>query len=80
MENKRIEELADKAGRHRTEFGYGRSCDFVIWGDINIEKFADLIIKECLECAQPDDSYQDDWFKAKVDVCKRIEEKFGVSL
>jgi hypothetical protein len=26
------------------------------------------------QAAQPDDSYQDDWFKAKVDACRRIKE------
>jgi hypothetical protein len=41
-------------------------------------KFADLIILECLKVAQPDDSHQDEWFKAKTDSCNKIRERFKV--
>jgi hypothetical protein len=42
------------------------------------KKFAELIVRECIKLAVPEDSYRDEWFKAKCDVMNRIKEHFGV--
>ena len=38
--------------------------------------FATLVrnsaLEEAWQAAQPDDAYQDEWFKAKADACRRI--------
>lgn len=43
-----------------------------------MEMFAELIIKECCLVAGPEDSYTDEWFKAKVDSIAKIKKNFGV--
>ena len=42
------------------------------------EKFAELIVKECIQVGGPEDSYTDEWFKAKADSVAKIKEHFGV--
>ena len=42
------------------------------------EKFAELIVQECIQVGGPEDSYTDDWFKAKADSINKIKEHFGV--
>ena len=42
------------------------------------EKFAELIVKECIQVGGPEDSYTDEWFKAKADSVNKIREHFGV--
>ena len=70
--NKLIKQLIQEATTtHINEDGAG-------FHQFSKEKFANLIVKECLECAQPDDSYRDSWFEAKDDVCKRIKERFSL--
>ena len=32
-----------------------------------VEKFAELIVRECIQVGGPEDSYTDEWFKAKAD-------------
>ena len=68
--NKRITELMLEAGK-------------TIPGDKHIdadfcEKFAELIVKECMEVGGPEDSYRDEWFNAKVDSVAKIKQHFGV--
>lgn len=41
-------------------------------------KFAELIIKECIQVGGPEDSYTDFWFKAKAHSVAKIKEHFGV--
>ena len=43
-----------------------------------MEKFAELIVQECIQVGGPEDSYTDDWFKAKADSINKIKEHFGV--
>ena len=42
------------------------------------EKFAELIVRECVQVSGPEDSYTDEWFKAKADSVAKIKQHFGV--
>lgn len=44
----------------------------------HMEKFAELIVQECVQVGGPEDSYTDEWFKAKADSVAKIKEHFGV--
>lgn len=46
--NKNIEELAKQAGMVKYPTGLGTPPENTIWGDRNIEKFAELIMQECV--------------------------------
>lgn len=68
--NERIIELMLEAGK-------------TIPGDKHIDadfcaKFAELIVRECIEVGGPEDSYRDEWFNAKVDSVAKIKQHFGV--
>ena len=43
-----------------------------------LEKFAEMIVGECIQVGGPEDSYTDEWFKAKADSVAKIKEHFGV--
>jgi hypothetical protein len=43
------------------------------------KKFAELIIRECIQVSGPEDSYTDEWFEAKVDSVQKIKKHFGVT-
>ena len=43
-----------------------------------IERFAELIVKECIQVGGPEDSYRDEWFEAKADSVSKIKQHFGV--
>ena len=66
--NERIKEFAKQAGFYK----YGDDFEDII------EKFAELIVKECMEVGGPEDSYRDEWFNAKVDSVAKIKQHFGV--
>ena len=80
--NERIQQLAEQAGlKHHNwitnesnvkdgDFKYPRLEDY--------EKFAELIVRECIQVGGPEDSYTDDWFKAKADSINKIKQHFGV--
>ena len=40
--------------------------------------FAELIVLECIRLAGPEDSYTDEWFKAKADSVNKIKQQFGI--
>ena len=44
----------------------------------DLEKFAELIVRECIQIGGPEDSYTDEWFKAKADSVAKIKKHFGV--
>jgi len=44
----------------------------------DVEKFAKLIVQECVQVSGPEDSYTDEWFKAKADSVAKIKQHFGV--
>ena len=66
--NERIKEFAKQAGFYK----YGDDFEDII------EKFAELIVRECIEVGGPEDSYRDEWFNAKVDSVAKIKQHFGV--
>ena len=72
--NERIREIAEQAS-HQSPDGYPvtipYSKDFA-------EKFAELIVRECVKVAGPEDSYTDEWFRAKADSVNKIKQHFGV--
>ena len=82
--NERIKELAEQAGCKVMDDGewYIPSATglekIVYTKGIGLEKFAELIVAECIQVGGPEDSYTDEWFKAKVDSVQKIKEHFGV--
>jgi hypothetical protein len=46
--NEKIKELAEQAGMEECSLGYGMP-ENVLWGENQIEDFAELIIKECID-------------------------------
>ena len=48
--NERIRELAEQAGGEFYE-GFAGSTNFVKFAEDDFEKFAELIVKECIDCA-----------------------------
>ena len=64
--NERIRELKQQAG---IDFNPDQE---------GLDLFAELIVRECIKLAVPEDSYRDEWFKAKCDVMDRIKKHFGV--
>lgn len=73
--NERIRELAFKAANGILSFD--AEGDWHL-SESEAEKFAELIVRECIKLAVPEDSYRDEWFKAKCDVMDRIKQHFGV--
>lgn len=70
--NEHIKELAEQAGAD-------------VWGDqvsasqyFDIEKFAELIIKECIEQCADDSDSKDDWDKGVRWAANQIKTHFGV--
>jgi hypothetical protein len=43
-----------------------------------LESFAELIVRECVRVSAPEDSYTDEWFKAKADAVAKIKQHFGI--
>ena len=71
--NERIKELAIQSGLIAPY-----DSDHEGLRDFDYRKFAELIVRECIKLAAPEDSYRDEWFKAKCDVMDRIKQHFGV--
>ena len=67
--NERIRELAEQAGwdNHHSKF------------DTRIEKFAELIVRECVQVCADRGTHHDGLYSAWADDCsKRIGKHFGV--
>ena len=81
--NIRIKELAEQAWDSLIdEMGDVVSEDGQLNSDFlhaYVQRFAELIVRECIKLAVPEDSYRDEWFKAKCDVMDRIKQHFGVN-
>ena len=82
--NERIRQLATSAGMVMYPTGLGIS-ENTLWGDRNIERFARLIVKECIGTVEGTlPGYQDyrnqieDAFRR--DCVEQIKHKFGVEL
>ena len=74
MMNERIRELADKIWAE--EYWTKPNTDKLLPAQLN--RFAELIVRECMEVGGPEDSYRDEWFNAKVDSVAKIKQHFGV--
>jgi hypothetical protein len=64
--NERIREFAEQCVGSRP------------YNTFDYEKFAELIVRECIQVGGPEDSYTDEWFKAKADSVAKIKQHFGV--
>lgn len=72
--NKRIRELAKQAGCSIDGMGYGEG---------NVEKFAELIVRECIGCCEqvisdPVPESVDTWLNGGSQCIVEIKEHFGV--
>jgi hypothetical protein len=76
--NERIRELALQAGLLPREIGPVVETRHMKKKQQDLEKFAELIVRECVQVGGPEDSYTDEWFKAKADSVNKIREHFGV--
>jgi hypothetical protein len=72
--NKRIRELAEQAQKIVVGYTDGGYTEIKA---LDQEKFAELIIKECLEQVRDEVQYEYDWKLADA-VTKRVMEHFGV--
>ena len=69
--NKLLQKLANQC---RTEY-HDRHGDYI--EQFDEEKFAEMLIRECLEQVRDEVQYEHDW-KLANDVVKRVLEHFGV--
>ena len=72
--NERIKELAQQAGCSIDGMGYGEG---------NVEKFAELIIRECIGCcgqviSDPVPESVDSWLNGGEQCIQEIKQHFGV--
>jgi hypothetical protein len=74
--NERIKELWEDSDEIKVR--YPEQGSPVSVSEQTLEKFAELIVRECIQVAGPEDSYTDEWFKAKVDSVQKIKQHFGV--
>jgi len=71
--NERIRELAEQAGGEFYE-GFAGSTNFVKFAEDDFEKFAELIVRECVEVVG-DCSVQ---FVTRSQITEEIKQHFGV--
>lgn len=72
--NELIRELADEIWEK--EYWDNPNTDKLLPAQLN--RFAELIVRECIQVSGPEDSYRDEWFTAKVDSVNKIKKHFGV--
>lgn len=81
MNKKLLEDLAITDGIYDCicdpydKFNTGDYYGSVMW---DLERFAEKIVRECVQVGGPEDSYTDEWFKAKADSVAKIKEHFGI--
>ena len=73
--NERIRELAEQAKEHADT--YGDRYD-PIWFHMYNEKFAELIVRECLKIVEPTEDSGDEWCVTLKGTAQEIKEHFGV--
>jgi hypothetical protein len=70
MNTERIRELAEQAGD---------DWDHTLEEDKEfLKKFAQLIVRECIQVVGLEDSDTEEWFKAKADSVEKIKQHFGI--
>ena len=76
--NEKIKQLAEQAGGEFYE-GFAGSTNFVKFAENDFEKFAELIVKECMQVASPNYmSTPEDSVYYVEQAINRIAEHFGV--
>jgi hypothetical protein len=70
MNTERIKQLAEQAGD---------DWDHTLEEDKEfLKKFAQLIVRECIQVVGLEDSDTEEWFKAKADSVEKIKQHFGI--
>ena len=70
--NERIKELAEQAG---AVYSNDHAVSLL---DDEIEKFAELIVRECLKIVEPDRTSGDEWCVTLDETAYSIRQHFGV--
>ena len=73
--NQRIKQLSKQAGGEFYE-GFAGGTNFVKFAEDDFEKFAELIVKECIEVVGD----CSDQFATRSQITEEIKEHFGVEL
>jgi|LakMenE18May11ns_1017448.scaffolds.fasta_scaffold7928676_2 hypothetical protein len=79
--NERIRELAEQAGLSHMPSDYPDMADLYQGADFELEKFAELIVKECILTIQMDitrDGHNTEKYLRSMKHIKQIKEHFGV--
>jgi len=77
--NKRIQELAEKAGLRFTQLMSNPMVPVVDGKETDLEKFAELIVRECVESLWTEECYTSDLaLKEFLKNSKKINLHFGV--
>ena len=81
--NERIKALAEQAGMTDDKFGMYFAKDKHEDDGVDLEKFAELIVKECAAIindipASPQGSWSDGYYEGCIDSAKQIKQHFGV--
>ena len=75
--NERIEKCSEQA-RQYADSMYPSGLDIAKWGPAYQEKFAELIVRECVSIAHPQLKDVGEWAAGMRLAQKRIKEHFGV--
>ena len=77
--NERIKQLAEQAGAETWSRAPMRAVTGLAFTDENLEKFAELIVRECVQVCADRGAHHDGLYSAWADDCsKRIGKHFGV--
>ena len=77
--NERIRELAEQAGLSHMPSNYPDMADLYKGADFELAKFAELIVRECIEVCADRGKQHDGLYSAwAVDCSERIGKRFGV--
>ena len=75
--NERIEKISEQA-RQYADSMYPSGLDIAKWGPAYQEKFAELIVRECVSIVEPIEDSGDEWCVALKGAAQEIKEHFGV--
>ena len=76
--NERIKELAEQAGAETWSRAPMRAVTGLAFTDENLEKFAELILKECMDICDSTQAQYGQYTFTATTVKNRIKERFGV--
>ena len=76
MMNERIRELAEQA--FFDEATSQPSTKMYTFSEYKMEKFAELIVRECLKIVEPDRTSGDEWCVTLDETAQSIRQHFGV--